>query len=111
MTKQAILPRPSGFGAGVIRAVEIVELAVKAYLVQDAGELDPAWLESTRRTGVTADPSTPEELVRGLLSRLSTLGVESVIDLDGDREAISFALPAALTRAARLPALTAATSP
>lgn len=110
MTKQAILPRPSGFGAGVIRAVEIVELAVKVYLVQDAGELDPACLESTRRTGVTAGPSTPEELVRGLLSRLSTR-VESVIELDGEREAVSFALPPALTRAARVPALTAATSP
>ena len=121
MTKQAILARPRGFCAGVIRAVEIVELALKvrevgeqlgvrAYLVQDAGELDPAWLQSTRRVGVTAGASTPEALVRELLSRLSTLGVESVIELDGEREAVSFALPAALTRAGRAPVLTTATS-
>jgi len=79
--------------------------------VQDAGELDPAWLQSTRRIGVTAGASTPEELVRELLSRLCTLGVESVIELDGEREAVSFALPAALTRTARVAVLTTAASP
>ena len=86
------------------------QLGVRAYLVQDAGELDPAWLQFTRRIGVTAGASTPEELVRELLSRLSTLGVESVIELDGVREAVRFALPAALTRAAPAPVWTTATS-
>ena len=80
MTKQAILARPRGFCAGVIRAMETVELALK---------------------GVTAGASTPEELVRELLSRLYKLGVASVIELDGEQEALSFALPAALTRAIR----------
>jgi 4-hydroxy-3-methylbut-2-en-1-yl diphosphate reductase len=49
------------------RLREVAEqLGVRAYLVQDAGELDPAWLQSTRRIGVTAGASTPEELVREL---------------------------------------------
>jgi 4-hydroxy-3-methylbut-2-en-1-yl diphosphate reductase len=77
------------------------QLGVQAYLVQDAAELDPAWLQSTRRIGVTAGASTPEELVREVLSYLSALGVESVIEVDGERETVNFALPAALTRAAR----------
>ena len=77
------------------------QLGVQAYLVQDAAELDPAWLQSARRVGVTAGASTPEELVRELLSRLSKLGVDTVFELDGERETVSFGLPAALTRAAR----------
>jgi 4-hydroxy-3-methylbut-2-enyl diphosphate reductase len=84
------------------RLREVAEqLGVRAYLVQDAAELDPAWLRSTRRIGVTAGASTPEELVRELLSRLSGLGVDAVFELDGERETVSFGLPAALTRAAR----------
>jgi 4-hydroxy-3-methylbut-2-enyl diphosphate reductase len=84
------------------RLREVAEqLGVRAYLVQDARELDPAWLQSTRRIGVTAGASTPEELVRELLSRLSGLGVDTVFELDGERETVSFGLPAALTRAAR----------
>jgi 4-hydroxy-3-methylbut-2-enyl diphosphate reductase len=77
------------------------QLGVQAYLVQDAAELDPVWLQSARRVGVTAGASTPEELVRELLSRLSKLGVDTVFELDGERETVSFGLPAALTRAAR----------
>jgi 4-hydroxy-3-methylbut-2-enyl diphosphate reductase len=77
------------------------QLGLAAYLVQDAGEIDPAWFTSNMRIGVTAGASTPEELVRELLSHLSTLGVASVIELDGAHETVSFALPSALTRAAR----------
>ena len=31
MTKQAVLARPRGFCAGVIRAIDVVELALKVY--------------------------------------------------------------------------------
>jgi len=53
------------------------------------------------RIGVTAGASTPEVLVRALLSSLSALGVSEVTELDGARDTVSFALPSALTRAAR----------
>jgi len=77
------------------------QLGVPAYLVQDAGEIDPAWFDANMRIGVTAGASTPEVLVRELLSYLSALGVSEVTELDGARETVSFALPSALTRAAR----------
>jgi len=77
------------------------QLGVPAYLVQDAGEIDPAWFDVNMRIGVTAGASTPEVLVRELLSYLSALGVSEVTELDGARETVSFALPSALTRAAR----------
>jgi 4-hydroxy-3-methylbut-2-enyl diphosphate reductase len=77
------------------------QLGVPAYLVQDAGEIDPAWFDANMRIGVTAGASTPEVLVCELLSHLSALGVSQVTELDGAHETVSFALPSALIRAAR----------
>ncbi|HXK22606.1 MAG TPA: 4-hydroxy-3-methylbut-2-enyl diphosphate reductase, partial [Myxococcota bacterium] len=54
-----------------------VELAAKsgarAHLVQDAGEIDSAWLEGARQIGVTAGASAPEVLVQGVVARLRAL--------------------------------------
>ena len=77
------------------------QLGVQSYLIQDAAELDAAWFREGMRVGVTAGASTPEELVRGLLSRLYSLGVSHVTELEGVAENVSFALPSALIRAAR----------
>ncbi|HVN36989.1 MAG TPA: 4-hydroxy-3-methylbut-2-enyl diphosphate reductase [Myxococcota bacterium] len=55
----------------------LVELAAKsgarAHLVQDAGEIDAAWLEGARQIGVTAGASAPEVLVQGVVARLRAL--------------------------------------
>lgn len=80
------------------------QLGMPAYLVQDAGEVDPAWLRDNVRVGVTAGASTPEELVRELIERLTELGVQTVTELEGTPETVSFALPGALTRLARVSA-------
>jgi 4-hydroxy-3-methylbut-2-enyl diphosphate reductase len=77
------------------------QLGVPAYLVQEAKEIDHRWFRSGMRVGITAGASTPEELVRELLTRLAELGLKRVIELDGAAETVSFALPVALTRAAR----------
>ncbi len=73
-----------------------------AHLVQDAREIDPAWLDagggSLRRVGITAGASTPEVLVREVAARLGRLGAGSVRLLDGVRENVVFRLPAELLR-------------
>ena len=55
----------------------LVELAAKsgarAYLVQDARDLEAAWLDGARCVGVTAGASAPEVLVEGVVARLREL--------------------------------------
>jgi 4-hydroxy-3-methylbut-2-enyl diphosphate reductase len=83
----------------------LVEIAAKsgarAYLVQDAGDVDPAWLAGARCVGVTAGASAPEQLVEGVVARLRELGgpdvaVEAPEPVD---EGVVFQLPAELRAA------------
>lgn len=64
-----------------------------AWLIDDAGQIDPAWLQGRRRIGVTAGASAPDVLVQGVLERLCTLGACGVRELDGEPEDMEFALP------------------
>lgn len=64
-----------------------------AYLIDQAEDLDPAWLEGVRSVGVTAGASAPEVLVQGVIDRLRTLGATDVEELDGRPENITFNLP------------------
>ena len=73
---------------------------VPAYLVEEASEIDPAWLEGVGRVGVTAGASAPESLVQGVLARLATLGkLSAVRELAGPSENVSFRLPLSALRA------------
>ena len=73
---------------------------VPAYLVDNAEQLDPAWLDGRRRIGVTAGASAPEVLVGALIERLKQLGAASVRPLDGVQEKVVFPLPKGLSQAA-----------
>ena len=76
------------------RLREVAEnLGVPAYMVDQAGEIDPAWLAGKVRVGLTAGASAPEILVRDVINRLASLGVASTIDLDGKAENVGFPLP------------------
>ncbi len=66
---------------------------VQAHLIDDAGHIDPRWLEGKRAVGVTAGASAPEVLVQGVIARLQQLGAGAVHDLDGKPEDMVFALP------------------
>jgi len=70
-----------------------LQCGVPAYLVEDAGEIDPAWLAGASRVGVTAGASAPELLVTGVRKRLAALGAASVRTLPGPRETVKFRLP------------------
>jgi 4-hydroxy-3-methylbut-2-enyl diphosphate reductase len=67
-----------------------------AYMVDNAAQIDPAWLEGKLRVGVTAGASAPEVLVEAVINRLKELGAKSVRTLDGVEEAVTFPLPKGL---------------
>ena len=73
--------------------------AAAAHLVNDAGEIDPAWLQGVRTVGVTSGASAPESLVDGVLDALRAHPGGAQVDLlEVVDEQMHFALPAALRR-------------
>lgn len=66
---------------------------VPAYLVDNAGELNPEWLAGKRMVGISAGASAPEVLVQDVITRLKALGVADVRELEGIREHVVFPLP------------------
>ena len=71
-------------------------LDVPAYLVDNADELKPEWLQGRQHVGITAGASAPEVLVQAVISRLKQLGAVSVREADGILENVVFPLPKAL---------------
>lgn len=70
---------------------------VTAYMVDNASQIKPEWLENSRRIGVTAGASAPEVLVQEVISSLRQLGARSVRALDGVEEAVTFPMPKGLS--------------
>ncbi|WP_397475975.1 4-hydroxy-3-methylbut-2-enyl diphosphate reductase [Pusillimonas sp.] len=70
----------------------------RSFLVDDPDMIDPAWLDETRRVGVTAGASAPDILVERVIERLKQLGAVSVRTLPGVEETIAFPLPRELSR-------------
>jgi 4-hydroxy-3-methylbut-2-enyl diphosphate reductase len=71
-------------------------LNVPAYLVDNASELKPEWLQGKQRVGITAGASAPEVLVQEVIARLKELGADSVREAEGIQENVVFPLPKAL---------------
>jgi 4-hydroxy-3-methylbut-2-enyl diphosphate reductase len=69
------------------------ELGVPSYLIDDADNLDPTWLDGIEIVGITAGASAPEELVQELITRLSGFGEVELTKLKGVEENITFKLP------------------
>lgn len=85
------------------RLVEVCEKAgVPAYLLDDASEVQPAWLESVDSVAVTAGASAPEHLVQDLISSLSdTHGFRILEEMELKEEDVRFSLPTELGAPAR----------
>jgi 4-hydroxy-3-methylbut-2-enyl diphosphate reductase len=80
------------------RLVEVARrLGARSELVQNADDIDPAWLEGAKTIGVTAGASAPELLVEQVVERLAKLapGVDLAQQPEVD-EGIVFQLPALL---------------
>ena len=72
-----------------------------AHMVDNASQIDPAWLDGKLRIGVTAGASAPEVLVQAVIDRLRECGARSVRTLDGAQESVTFPLPKGLDGASR----------
>ena len=82
------------------RLREVAETAgVKARLIQQVSDLEPAAFEGVRRVGVTSGASTPEFLVEEVVAYCRRQGVACVEDLVVTEEHVRFMLPAELAGA------------
>lgn len=81
------------------RLREVAEAAgAKAYLIDDASEIDPAWLEGVECVAITAGASAPEYLVQEVVAYFRSRGVEQVEEVMALDEKVTFLLPPELTR-------------
>ena len=82
------------------RLREVAEkMGTPAYMVDNATQIQPQWLDGKMRIGVTAGASAPEVLVQAVIDRLRELGARSVRKLEGVEENVTFPLPKGLTGA------------
>ncbi len=91
-----VVGSPSSSNSNRLREVAQRQGA-ESYMVDDASQIDPAWVEGKARIGVTAGASAPEVLVERVIARLKQLGVRSVRELDGVEENVTFPLPKGLS--------------
>ena len=84
-------------------SVRLVEVALEAgakasYRVDNAGEIDEAWLQGVESVGVTSGASVPDELVQGVLSFLQERGYPAAVEERLTEENLVFALPPELRK-------------
>ncbi|PHS70269.1 MAG: 4-hydroxy-3-methylbut-2-enyl diphosphate reductase [Methylophaga sp.] len=72
------------------------KLGTEAYLIDDAQDIEPEWLNNKHVIGLTAGASAPEILVEKVVERLQMLGVKQVDEGEGRRERVVFSLPTEL---------------
>ncbi|MGM0571778.1 MAG: 4-hydroxy-3-methylbut-2-enyl diphosphate reductase, partial [Pseudomonadota bacterium] len=76
------------------RLRELAErMGTPAYLIDEAAQIDPAWLENCNIVGVTAGASAPEVLVNDVIKRLQDLGGTPPEEIAGREENIVFSMP------------------
>ncbi len=90
----------SGNSSNSVRLVEVaLEAGAKAaYRVDDAGEIDEAWLDGVKTVSVTSGASVPDALVSGVLAYLAERGYPDAQAVHSAEESLIFALPPELRR-------------
>ncbi len=84
-------------------SVRLVEVAMEsgakaAYRVDNAAEIDEAWLVGVDTVGVTSGASVPDELVQGVLRYLEDRGYPAAVEERLTEENLVFALPPELRK-------------
>ena len=76
------------------RLRELAErMGKKAFLIDNADEMEQTWFERNSKVGVTAGASAPEILIKQVLDRLQEWGAIPPQELAGQEENITFSLP------------------
>lgn len=68
----------------------------KAYLIDNASEIQQSWFDGVEAVGVTAGASAPEILIQEVLQQLQDWGGKQPDELSGIEENVTFSLPKAL---------------
>ena len=77
-----------------LRLVDVArDYGTEAYLIDNAGQVDEAWLEGKRVVGISSGASAPEELVERLVAYFTDRGVSDVSEFEVIREDVRFMLP------------------
>jgi len=79
------------------RLVEVGDnFGVRSFLVNDRGDVDPAWLDGVKNVAVTAGASAPEHLVSDLIEFLRAYGFGEMEEIELVDEDVRFSLPSEL---------------
>lgn len=79
------------------RLKEVAERrGTSAYLIDNAGQIEKAWLNGIANIGLTAGASAPEVLVEQVIDKLREWGVDEIDRGNGEAENVVFSLPAEL---------------
>jgi 4-hydroxy-3-methylbut-2-enyl diphosphate reductase len=84
------------------RLVEVSRnLSTNAFLIEDSGSINPAWLEDATTVAVTAGASAPEVLVAEVVAYLYGRGFSNVEEVEVMPENVRFGLPPEIVQAIR----------
>jgi 4-hydroxy-3-methylbut-2-enyl diphosphate reductase len=87
------------------RLVDVAHAAgVAAHLVDDASEIDAAWLDGVTTIGLTSGASAPERLVREVCDWFRAHDIDDISEFSSKFEDVVFRLPVELRRAQRIAA-------
>jgi 4-hydroxy-3-methylbut-2-enyl diphosphate reductase len=96
---QLFLVVGSANSSNSVRMVEVAQAAgARAYLVENAGAIDPAWLEGVSSIGLSSGASVPEILVLDVIAWLADRGFGDLEEVEHTEESLVFALPQQLRR-------------
>ncbi|NED95291.1 4-hydroxy-3-methylbut-2-enyl diphosphate reductase [Phytoactinopolyspora alkaliphila] len=89
-------------------SVRLVEVALDAgadaaHRVDNASEIDEAWLDGVTTVGLTSGASVPEELVSGVVTWLAERGFPTVEEHRTTEESLIFSLPRELRQGLKTP--------
>ena len=73
------------------------ESGVDTYLIETADDLDRRWFDKVDSIGISSGASTPDELVKEVINRISSFREVKIVKRPGIEENIVFKLPRELT--------------